>query len=237
MIVDFHSHILPELDDGSSSLEESVGMLRAEAAQGIDQVVATPHFYARYDDLSGFLKRRAEAERCLREEMKKYPGLPQLHIGAEVRFFRGMSHSDRLSALTIDRKDCILIEMPALPWTETMYQELEMIYSRQGLTPVIAHVDRYMSALRTHHIPERLAELPVLIQANSGFFTAWKTRTMALKMLMRDQIHLLGSDCHHLVIRKPDLGEAVDVIRRRLGEGALEQIRYYQDRVLDNSKQ
>lgn len=45
-IMDFHSHILPGIDDGSASLEESIAMLRMEAEQGITHVIATPHFYA-----------------------------------------------------------------------------------------------------------------------------------------------------------------------------------------------
>ena len=67
--VDFHSHILPSIDDGSRSVEESIGMLRAMAKQGITHVVATPHFYPQHDTPERFLKRRAEAEAALREAM------------------------------------------------------------------------------------------------------------------------------------------------------------------------
>ena len=77
---DFHSHILPGIDDGSDSLETSLAMLRMEAEQGISRVVATPHFYPRYDSPEHFLKRRAEAEAVLREAMRKEPGLPELSI-------------------------------------------------------------------------------------------------------------------------------------------------------------
>ena len=103
-IIDFHTHILPEVDDGSDSLETSIAMLRAEASQGIRRVVATPHFYAQHDTPERFLARRTEAELRLREEMAKHPGLPELSIGAEVYYFPGVSNSDILSALTIDKK-------------------------------------------------------------------------------------------------------------------------------------
>ena len=62
---DFHSHILPEIDDGSSSVEESLAMLQAERDQGIQSVVATPHFYAHHDSPERFLKRRAAARQRL----------------------------------------------------------------------------------------------------------------------------------------------------------------------------
>ena len=77
-LVDFHSHILPGIDDGSKSLEMSIEMLRLEAEQGIGHVVATPHFYPQYDTPERFLERRAAAQNALREELlgKNYCGEP-----------------------------------------------------------------------------------------------------------------------------------------------------------------
>ena len=62
-VTDFHSHVLPGVDDGSASVEESLAMLRLAAQQGIRRVVATPHFYPRYDDLERFLERRGLPEK------------------------------------------------------------------------------------------------------------------------------------------------------------------------------
>lgn len=231
-IIDFHSHILPELDDGSSSVEESIAMLRQEAAQGITRVIATPHFYARYDDPEVYFPARKQSYLRLRREMERHNGLPAVAVGAEVHFFPGISHSDVLEALTIGGKRCILIEMPDSPWTESMYQELENISQRRDMIPIIAHVDRYIAPFRTYGIPERLAELPVLVQANASFFLRGSTRNLAMKLLRQDKIHLLGSDCHNLTTRPPLLGDAVEVIRQKLGEEPLERIRYYQKELL-----
>ena len=231
-VIDFHSHILPGIDDGSRSLEESIAMLRMEAEQGITHVVATPHFYARHDSPERFLERRNEAENRLREEMEKYPGLPELTVGAEVYYFPGISESDAVFQLTIGGKSSILLEMAYSPWTDRMYAEMEDIYVKQGITPVIAHVDRYISPFRTHGIPDRLSQLPVLVQANGSFFLERGTRNMALRMLKAGRIHLLGSDCHNLDSRRPNLGETVQVIRKRLGPEALERIRKYETEIL-----
>ena len=129
-----------------------------------------PHFYARYETPEEFLRKRDHAEEILRAEMKGIDRLPQLSVGAEVYFFRGISESEFLPQLTIQGNRCILIEMPPSPWTESMYRELENIWCRRQITPVIAHIDRYIRPFRTFGIPERLAELPVLVQANAGFF-------------------------------------------------------------------
>ena len=231
-IIDFHSHILPQLDDGSASVEESIAMLRQEAAQGIRHVVATPHFYARYDDPQVYFPARKQAYQRLCREMEFHPGLPEVTVGAEVHFFSGISHSEVLEALTIGKKRCILIEMPDSPWSESMYRELENISQRRDMIPIIAHVDRYISPFRTYGIPDRLAELPVLVQANASFFLRGSTRSLALKLLRQDKIHLLGSDCHNLTTRPPVLGDAVEVIRQKLGEEVLERIRYYQKELL-----
>lgn len=232
-LIDFHSHVLPGIDDGSRCLEESVTMLRMLSRQGVRRVVATPHFYPNQDAPDRFLARRAKAEAQLREEMEKYPDLPELSIGAEVYYYSGISSSDQLEKLTIDGGNCLLLEMPTSPWTERMYEEIEAIRDRQGLTPIIAHVDRYISPLRTCGIPGRLAEMPVLVQANAGFFLRRSTGAMAMRMLKKGQIHLLGSDCHNPVSRPPRLGEAVDKIRSRLGAEALERLEKYQKLALE----
>lgn len=232
MIVDFHTHILPGVDDGSSSLAQSIAMLEAEAAQGIHRVIATPHFYARYDDPREFLQKREWAEQELRQALKERPELPEVLVGAEVFYFPGMSDSEILPQLTIGGRSCILIEMPASPWNPSVYRELEQIYEKQKLIPVVAHVERYIRLFRDYGIPERLAQMPVMVQANAAFFLHPAGRKKALHMLKKDQIQLLGSDCHNMHERAPDLGEALHLIRGCCGQSILEKIAAYQHMLL-----
>lgn len=231
-LFDFHSHILPGIDDGSASLEESVALLRLEAEQGISHVILTPHFYGLDEDMEGFLCRRDAAEAILRQELDKQKDLPQIRVGAEVAYFRGISESDTVRQLAIRGGCCILIEMPPVPWPETAYVELEQIWYNWGIIPVIAHIDRYIRPFRTYHIPQKLVQLPVLVQANASFFLRRSTSAMAMRMLKADQIHLLGSDCHNMTHRKPNLDAAAAKIRRKLGEEALLRIYGYQRRAL-----
>jgi protein-tyrosine phosphatase len=230
--VDFHSHILPGVDDGSRSVEESLEMLRAEARQGIGTVVATPHFYANHDTPERFLRRRAAAWEMLQTAMAQEAGLPEIILGAEVYYFSGISDSDQLHRLTTGQKRYIMLEMPTVPWTQNMYQEMENIYTKHGVTPVIAHIDRYISPLRHRQILDRLEELPVLVQANSDFFLRPMTAPLALRMLKEKRIHLLGSDCHNCSTRKPELGRAIEKIEKHLGASALEHLRFYEETVL-----
>ena len=231
-MTDFHSHILPGVDDGSDSLTDSIVMLQQAAAQGVTQVVATPHFYPRHDDPRRFLERRSRAEGALREEMARHEGLPRLMVGAEVAFFRGISDSEFLPQLTIREKRCILIEMPPSPWPEEYFRELEAIWRKRDMIPVVAHIDRYIGPFRNFGIPQRLAKMPVYVQANAEFFLERRTANMALRMLKRGEIHLLGSDCHNLTSRKPNLGAAVEKIRRHCGDGILDRIRENERAIL-----
>lgn len=235
MVSDFHSHILPGIDDGSRSLKESIALLRLEAEQGVKLVAATPHFYAQRDTLEHFLQRRSAAAGQLRAAMAQYDDLPEVILGAEVYYFRGISHSEAVRKLALEGTNYVLIEMPMGPWRESMYRELVQISENLGLIPIIAHVDRYLGPFAARRIPKRLAELPVLVQANAEFFLQSATAAKAMHMLRQGQIHLLGSDCHNLTDRTPNLHLAVNRIQRRMGSESLEWIREHERLVLSST--
>lgn len=231
-VIDFHSHILPGIDDGSKNTDQSLAMLQMQWQQGIREIVATPHFYPQHDRLESFLERRKESEAALREKIRGIPNIPQLHIGAEVHYFRGISDCEELPLLTIDGGQYILVEMPHGIWTEEMYHQLERIHTKRNLYPIIAHIDRYLGIFRAAKLLQRLEELPVLIQANAEFFLERKREKTAMRMLQDGKIHLLGSDCHNLNDRKPNLSEALQKIEKRLGASGMETIRKFENLVL-----
>ena len=231
-LIDFHTHILPGIDDGSADVNESLALLRLEAEQGIHTVIATPHFYPQQDTLERFLQGRDNAFAKLCDQMRQTQDIPQLLLGAEVGFFHGMSQSDQLEWLTIGGKKCILIEMPSLPWTEEMYRELEMIYLQREIVPIIAHIDRYLNFANYRMILRRIEHLPIAVQANASFFRKRWASALALRMLKEDRIHLLGSDCHNLRARRPNMDVAIQKIRTKLGEDALERIQNHQHALL-----
>lgn len=230
-MTDFHSHILPGIDDGSASVEESLNMLRQEREQGVSRVIATPHFYAWQDTPEHFLSKRNDAVNMLRKAMTAEKDLADMSVGAEVSYFRGISESEAVAAMTIQGTEYLMVEMPKAPWTNAMYEELLGLHNR-GIVPIIAHVDRYIRPLKTYGIPARLAELPVLVQANAEFFLSPYTAPMALKLLKTGGIHLLGSDCHNLTTRRPNLGPVREVIQRKLGREALARLREYEYQIM-----
>ena len=175
-MIDFHSHILPGMDDGSKSTQESLEMLDMLRAQGVDTVAATPHFYARENPPEVFLRRRAEAWNRLRPQLTA--DSPRVLLGAEVRYFQGISHVDRLHDLCLEGQDVLLLEMPFSPWPSRTLAELTDLAQRGDLTVVLAHMERYL-AQQPRTLWPRLRQLGVLFQCNAPFFLDWRTRRRA----------------------------------------------------------
>ena len=219
MMIDIHSHVLPGIDDGSGSVEESLAMLRASACQGIDCIAATPHFYPMEDTPEKFLTRREEAAERLRSAWR--PGLPKLLLGAEVYFFEGMSRVEALDMFCLEGSRVLLVEMPFGPWPEWAVSEVVSLRERRGLTVVLAHIERYFR-WQPKGIWDELPDMGILTQCNAGFFLDWKTRGKARRMFKQGKISFLGSDAHNMTSRPPRLGDAMTFLGRT-GRSTLEE--------------
>ena len=235
--VDFHSHILPGMDDGATDVGTSLTMLETAFKQGIRAMVATSHFYADRESPESFLERRDAAVKALIEGGYA-PGKlhPQIYLGAEVAFFSGMSASPRLSSLCIGGGKGILVEMPFERWTDNVISEVLAIRDALGLRPIIAHIERYISYQKSSSLG-RLIEGGAIIQSNAEYFTEKKTSKKAVKLLLRGGIHLLGSDAHGLTERVPNLGEGIGVIaKHKFGEQLMVDIVECSRYVLKHAK-
>lgn len=234
-MVDFHTHILPNIDDGSENVETSIKMLQSLYLQGATRVVLTPHFYMTRDDVKKFLKKRDAAEKELVRAVSSAENIPHAAIGAEVLLFPGLSGLDDLDKLCIRGTNYMLVEMPFDKWSNLTYDTLKRL-GASGIRPIIAHVERYMKIQKDKNMIFRLLDMGCLIQANASFFTALGTKRKARKLLMSDCIHLIGSDCHNLKSRKPDVATAYGIIEKKLGEYGLESLEYAADAVLGNAE-
>lgn len=224
LVIDFHSHILPALDDGSRSVSESLHLLSASARQGITHMAATPHFHPAESSLECFLDRREQALAQLRAVWN--PALPQILLGAEVYYFEGMSRVEQLRDLCMEGTSLFLLEMPFQTWTERMVQEVIALQEHQDVTVLLAHIERYLGAQRKN-VWDELLEAGVLMQSNASFFLRWSTRRRARRMLEAGRIHLLGSDCHNMEERAPRMGAALAAI----GEKERRELEYRSRRL------
>lgn len=231
-LIDFHTHILPGIDDGSRDEGMTLDMLREEGRQGVGLVVATPHFYANRTSMDGFLKRRGDAlERAKRAVEAAGEALPELMTGAEVYYFRGIGRADAVSKLCVGQTRTLLLEMPFEQWTEDVYRDVEQLVKAKGLDVVLAHVERYVEFQRDMGAWDRVMALPLTRQVNAGSFLRHRTlfrrdrtRSFCLKLLAEHPDTIIGSDCHNLAGRAPNLALGRAEIERELGAGALEHI-------------
>lgn len=220
-MIDIHSHILPCIDDGSKSVDESINLLKVLHNQGVDTVVATPHFYANHESVYEFLTNREVSFNNLKPHLD--PSLPSVLLGAEVKYYEGISRLNDLEKLRIDNSKLLLLEMSMCKWSEYTLRELFELSSRGDLTIIIAHVERYLR-FQSNFTISKLVESGIYIQSNADFFNSIYTRHKALKMLSNNQIHFLGSDSHNLTNRAPELSTAIDYIRRIKGERFVSQM-------------
>lgn len=234
-MIDFHTHLLPLIDDGSRNIRESVKMLHSCALQGVTAVVATPHYYAEKEAPYDFLQRREKSWKALKEVLSIEHNYPSIYLGAEVKVFPGISDIEELQKLDIAGTGYILLEMPFSEWSDRVFRELDKIALR-GMRPVIAHIERYLKIQKKTDNIERLLHKDFLIQSNAEFFCGgFLDKRRAVRMLTEGKIHLLGSDCHNLSSRPPNMKSAAEIIRYRLGEDTLKNLISCSERVLSNA--
>lgn len=234
-MIDMHTHILPDIDDGSRNVNESIAMLEMLSKQGVDTVVATPHFYLDRTDAESFIEQRKRSAEALYESVKSIDGRPRIALGAEVEFYNDLYSFDLLESLCIGETRYILLEMPFARWTDHTYQALEKLSNIRNVTPIIAHIERYIS-MQKGDVIDRLIETDSLVQINSSFVTEKKTRGKALHMIKAGMVCYLGSDCHNLSTRKPNIGEAYEIIKDRLGYEAIDNFEYWEGKLVTHIK-
>lgn len=223
---DIHSHILPGIDDGSQSVEESLRLLRASAAQGVGTMVATPHFYARHNTPENFLAIRAAAREKLAravERAKDANELPRICCGAEVAYFSGLGSCEQLPQLCIEGTNVLLLEMPFCRWSDAVWADVLRAKSSYGLQIVVAHIERYIDEQPAGML-DTMLEAGMLIQANAESFLSWRSRFKALRRLKAGKIHFIASDCHNMERRPPNIAAAAEIIEKKCGRQAVQAL-------------
>lgn len=234
--VDFHTHILPQADDGSHSAEQSLDMLRTLREQGVRTVVATPHFYVNMECPEDFLYGRDNAtERLVKAARDCGMELPHVCLGAEVPYFSGIGGSRALSSLCIVGTHTILIEMPSKKWSDAVIDEIIRIKRVDGFGVVIAHIERY-AEYQSRKVLDRLSSEGIVFQLNCEAFYRFVFKRFAFRMLRGENKILLGTDCHDMDLRKPDMSRAIEAITGKAGFETVEGIMRTGEALLRDAK-
>ncbi len=222
-LIDFHTHILPEMDDGAKDTDESLEIIAMLKEQGVSTIVSTSHYYMQDEDIDAFLNRRNTAfEKLKIHAEKKNFELPRIILGAEVLFSPLLCDCD-CRPLCIGNTSYILLEMPYTKFSQSHFKSLENFLNMSGLDCILAHVERYFHFNDEKDV-YKLAMHDVLCQINAGSLIDKKYRRRTLKLISKGYGHLIGTDTHNTETRKPNLDGAVKVLSKKKYAGIIDDM-------------
>ena len=237
-MIDFHSHILPNIDDGSRSIEETFNLIKEAESVGFEAVVSTSHYIEGYYEIDKEeIKTRIS---LIREELKKINCNIEIIQGNEIYITNNInSLLENKQAVTLNDEKYVLFELPlnaeAMNLNEVVYQILE-----KGRIPILAHPERYPFVQKNPNVLLDLIEDGVLMQCNYGSIIGQygkQTKNTLKKMLEHNMVHLLGSDVHRPETIYTNIDKSIEEIRKIIDEEILENItEIYPDAVIKGER-
>lgn len=226
-MIDIHTHILPKIDDGSESIEETSQILSNMKMQGVTRVFATPHFYADNEDPIEFLERRKESYDSIKDSLEDY----DLVLGAEVHYFNGIGVCNEIEKLLLGENRYLLLEMPNKRFSQNIIDDL-MNLRQSGIRPIIAHLNRYKEFKDDEFIFFcNMQGIP--IQLNTECIIDRFQRKRAIQLIEEQRVQFLATDCHGIKHRRPNLKEAFDIVRQYTNDSIVDEFIENEVRIID----
>lgn len=217
--VDIHCHLVPEIDDGAKSWDETLAMARLAAADGTDTIIVTPHQLGAYAHNDGDLirQRAAEVQQRLREHNIPLTILPGADVRIEAEMLAGLR---RGTVLTLaDRRRHVLLELP-----HELYFPLEPVLEElhgAGLVGILSHPERNQGLLRRPELIEPLVQLGCLMQVTAGSLLGTfgaGCRQMCEQLLLDGLAHFVATDAHGPKSRRPLMRRAYERVQELTDE-------------------
>ncbi len=223
--IDIHSHILPAVDNGSVSMKQTRNMLKIAHEEGINYIIATPHYGAgcRNPDIAE-LQDKLE---LVRQEAKQIDEAFRIDLGNELYYSEEIiEHLRKKKALTLAGTRYILVEFASDEDYGTMKTGIHrlLIY---GYLPVLAHVEKYECLYQNYEGIYNIIRLGAYMQMNISSLTdgfASRRPGHCRKLLDYGLVHILGTDAHSDYGRTPRLMEGLALIRKRYGDGVINKL-------------
>lgn len=225
-MIDMHCHMLPGIDDGAQSTEESLKMIRMAVKQGIKSFIATSHASSRFPASTP----EAVRSLCGQIEQKACKRIdPRIHIYAGQEILYTTDLLDLLEKgkyLTLADSSWILLEFqPSVSWSVINNAVRELAMSPYH--PILAHVERYHVLEKSTDYLDELIENGASLQMNYRSLSGgiFDRRAIRCRKLVRDgYIHYLATDMHNTKERAPELKETLNWMRKHLDEDTIEDL-------------
>lgn len=224
-MVDIHTHILHNLDDGPKTVDDSICVIRALVDDGVTDIVATSHYFSSSTAMEEFAERSRKRIDELKEVIAEKKIGVNVILGAEVHIDSLLLNNQTLKPLCFENTDNILLEIPPAFYKDEAFELIDKIVSYNRLKPIIAHVERY-NYLKNEKALTLLRQMGCIIQVDAQcLFQCLKNRCFCIKMIKAGLIDVIASDCHDIKIRMPNLSKAYEIIEKKLGKETVEKLK------------
>ena len=236
-MIDFHSHILPNIDDGSRSIEETFNLIKEAERAGFESVVSTSHYMENYYETD--VPEREVWVKAILENLKTKNRNKYLYLGNEIYFSENIINLlEKRKASTINDTSYVLFELPMNSEPMNLY---DIVYEmlQYKLVPILAHPERYSFVQKDPDLIYDLIEKGVLMQANYGSIIGQygeKAQIIVEKFLENNMIHFLGSDVHRPNTIYPKIPRILEQIADIVGEEKLEELTTTNPKLVLNNK-
>lgn len=215
-IIDTHCHIIPGVDDGSRSMQETLKMLTIASDEGISDMIATPHYKRNHRNIStAVISEKLEQI----SELEKEIGLNvKLHAGEEIYYFSDLSEALRNGQVaTMPDGGHVLIEFSPMENYIVIRNAMDGILS-SGYTPILAHIERYECIVRDDDAAFDLKNMGVEVQVNASSITGAAgaaTKRFTAGLLRNRLIDFIGTDSHGARERTPEIRKCAKLIYKK----------------------
>ena len=236
-MIDVHSHILPNIDDGSRSIDETFNLIKEAKEAGFEGIICTSHYMENYYETD-----RPEREvwiNAIHENLKNKNIEMNLYLGNEIYM------SDNIiklledgKATTMNDTSYVLFELPLNVEPMNLY---DMVYEMQQykIVPILAHPERYSFVQTDPELIYDLIDKGVLMQANYGSIVGQygkKAQMIVQKFLENNMIHMLGTDAHRQNTIYPKIPEILVELKSLIGEEKLNELTTINPELVINNK-
>lgn len=224
MIFDIHCHILPGVDDGAKTAGSTKRMLKMASEEGIDAIVATPHFTCGMDVEK--VQEIKDLYVAVRKWWKQKEPSKELYLGNELMYSEGLVQAlEEGIAMTMNDTRYVLVEFPVyveLTYVQKAIQRLQYA----GYIPIIAHIERYKYLQDRKKIQE-LVDMKVYIQVNVSSIIGshgLMTQHRIMSYIKGGLVHFIATDAHGSKARPPEIKQCVQYLEKKLGAAKVHQI-------------
>ncbi len=222
-MIDFHNHILPNVDDGSKSLDISIEMLTEAYNQGIKDVVNTVHYqHPKFEDVDISIEFIQGEVLKLQNELKKRAIPIKIHIGAEVFYLPNLLTLKDDSLATFGNGKYMLIEFQT-NFIPKLHKNVLFNLKMNGITPIIAHPERYHAVQKNINLVYDWLRSGCIIQVDAGSLLGLmgKSAKKASKIILEQNwCQVIGSDAHDNKKRNFVLNDGLKISKKLIGEDA-----------------